>query len=46
MASAGQIWRDPDGNQWVVTGVSGSMVLVGGQWQSADLEGAGWVFVK
>jgi len=46
MATAGQIWQDPDGNQWVVTGVSGQMVHIGGQWRDADLAGIGWVLVK
>jgi len=43
MASIGQIWRDPTGDEWVVTGVSGPTVHVGGQWRDADLAGIGWV---
>jgi hypothetical protein len=46
MASIGQIWRDPDGNQWVVIGASGPMVLVGNQWRDANLESSGWTFIK
>jgi len=46
MASIGQIWRDPDGSQWVVIGASGAMVLIGGEWRNADLASLGWELVN
>lgn len=46
MASIGQIWQDPDGNKWAITGESGAMVLVAGQWMGSNLEASGWVFIR
>ena len=46
MATVGQVWRDPDGGEWLVIGRTETGCLVGGQWRPVDLAAAGWVLVE
>lgn len=46
MATIGQIWKDPNGDLYLVTGESadGTQVLIAGSWMSCNLHEYGWVF--
>jgi len=48
MATVGQIWKDPNGDLYLVTGESadGKNVLIAGSWLPCDLTNIGWMLVS
>lgn len=46
-AKVGEIWANPDGVQYLVTGLDAGAdsVCIGGNWVARDLQAAGWVRV-
>lgn len=48
MATIGQIWKDPNGDLYLVIGESadGTQVLIAGSWMPCDLNEHGWFNVS